>query len=76
MRKFQKSCDTKIVGDSCLLSDLTCPPCGFNHYDNNTNADNSNSSDNDNNNTNNNNNVNSDNKYKNINNGNIHFCNS
>ena len=56
------------------FSNLTCPPCIFNEYDNNTNGDKSNSNYNDNNNGNNNGNAN--NKHKNINNGNIYFCNS
>ena len=52
------------------LSDLTYPPCGLNEYDNNTNGySNSNCNDN------NDNNGNTDDKHKNINNGNIHFCN-
>ena len=56
------------------LSDLTYPPCEFKEYDNSTNSDNSNSNYNDNNNDNN--SGNTDNKHKNINNGNIRFCNS
>ena len=56
------------------LSDLTYPPSGFNYYHNNTNSDNGSSNYKDNNNYNN--NDNTDNKYKNINNGNIQFCNS
>ena len=54
------------------MSVSTCQPCGFNEYDNNTNADNSKN----NNNNDKNNNSNTDNKHKTINNGNIHFCNS
>ena len=56
------------------MSDLTYPPCGFNEYDDNTSGDNSNSNYNDN--KNDNNNGNTDNKHKNIDNGNIHVCNS
>ena len=56
------------------LSDLTYPPCGFNECDNNTNGDNSNNNYNENNN-NDIGNGNTDNKHKNINKGNIKFCN-
>ena len=60
------------------MSALTYPPCVFSEYDNNTIGDNSNSNCNDDNNNNNNNtnNDNTDNKHKNINDGNIHLCNS
>ena len=56
------------------MSDLIYPPRVFSEYDNNTNGDNSNSNYNDNDKDNN--NGYTDNKYKNINSGNIHFCNS
>ena len=55
------------------MFNLTCLPYRFNKYGNDTNDYNINSSNNDNNNDNNN---HSDNKSKNIDNGNINFCNS
>ena len=58
------------------MSDLIYPPRVFSEYDNNTNGDNSNSNYTDNNNNNYTNNDNTDNKHKNINNGDIHYCNS
>ena len=64
---WHKNCRSK-------LSDLTYPPCGFNEYNNDINGDNSNSNGNDNNNDNN--NGNTDDEHENINNGNMHFCNS
>ena len=57
------------------LSDLTYLPCGFNEWDNVTNGDNSDSNYNENNNDDKN-SDNTDNKKKNINNGNMYFCNS
>ena len=56
-----------------IVDDSTYPPCRFNKCDNDTNGDNSDSNYNDNNNDN---NGNTDDKSKNINDGNIHFCNS
>ena len=56
------------------LSDLKYSSCGFDEYDNNTNADNSNGTYNDNNKNDDNIKGNTDNKYKNINSGDIQFC--
>ena len=72
MRKF----DVRIhVTQKLQAIVVSYPPCGFNEYNNNTYGDNSNSNCNDSNN-NDNSNGNTDNKYKNINNDNVHFCNS
>ena len=56
------------------LSDLKYSSCGFDEYDNNTNADNSNGTYNDNDKNDDNIKGNADNKYKNINSGDIQFC--
>ena len=56
------------------MSDLKYSSCGFDEYDNNTNADNSNGTYNDYNKNDDNIKSNTDNKYKNINSGDIQFC--
>ena len=53
---------------------LTCLPCRFNKYSDDTNGYNIDSNNNDNNNNDNNDNI--DNKNKSIDNGSINFCNS